>query len=99
MEHKKVIWKAEALIYNGNNRIAVHFESTPELDRRIKKLIDARWSSTLKFWHLPDNHENRRRFKIVCNAEESEDIKGFIQWLRSKRYSESSIKTYTNAIK
>ena len=99
MEHKKVIWKAEALIYKGNNRIAVHFESTPELDRRIKKLRDARWSSTLKFWHLPDNHENRRRFKIDCNAEESEDIKGFIQWLRSKRYSESSVKTYTNAIK
>jgi len=99
MEPKKVSWKAEALIYKGNKRIAVHFENTPELNGRIKQLWDARWSSTLKCWHLPDNQENRKRFKIDCHAEESEDIKEFIRWLRSKRYSESSIKTYTNAIK
>ena len=99
MEHKKVSWKAEALMHKGNKRITVYFENTPELDGRIKKLRDVRWSSTLKCWHLPDNQENRKRFKIDCHAEESEDIKGFIQWLRSKRYSESSVKTYTNAIK
>ena len=99
MEHKKVLWKAEPLINMGIKRIVAHFENTPELDDRIKKLRDARWSSELNVWHLPDNHENRRRFKIDCNLKESEDIKGFIQWLRSKRYSESSVKTYTNAIK
>jgi len=99
MEHKKVLWKAEPLIYKGSKRIAVYFENTQELDDRIKKLRDARWSSTLKVWNLPDNHENRRRLKLDCNPEESEDINGFIHWLKSKRYSESSVKTYTNAIK
>ena len=36
MEHKKVLWKAEPLIYMGIKRIAVCFENTPELDDRIK---------------------------------------------------------------
>lgn len=33
MEHKKISWKAESLIYKGSKRIAVYFENTPELEK------------------------------------------------------------------
>jgi integrase/recombinase XerD len=52
---------------------------------------------------LPDNDENRKRFKLdpTLNLSEEQALKiaEFIRWLKSKRYSESTIKTYSEAIK
>ncbi len=56
-------------------------------------------------WHLPDTEENRIRFKIllhfqtVPSAEGILQIEKFKQWLLSKRYSPSTIKTYSEALK
>ncbi len=96
-------WKAEPIKHKGEKRIAVYFEKNAEWIARIKKLDDARWSVTLKAWHLPDNEENRERFKLdpIINLSEEQAFKiaEFIRWLKSKRYSESTIKTYSEAIK
>lgn len=76
-----------------------------ELIARIKQLEGARWSQTLKAWHLPDSEENRLRFKItsatntIPSTEGIESIEKFKQWLRSKRYSESTLVTYSEALK
>jgi integrase/recombinase XerD len=56
-------------------------------------------------WHLPDTLENRIRFKIaplentLPSVEGIAQIEKFKQWMRSKRYSESTITTYSEALK
>ncbi len=95
-------WKAEPIKHKGEKRIAVYFEKKAEWIARIKKLDDAKWSATLKAWHLPDNDENRKRFKIDLPIFISEaklhKIELFKRWLSSKRYSPNTIKTYSEAL-
>ncbi|MGL5111398.1 MAG: tyrosine-type recombinase/integrase [Flavobacterium sp.] len=97
-------WKATIISHRKEKRIAVYFEKNAELISRIKQLDGSRWSQSLGVWHLPDTLENRIRFKISTIAhlpspEGIEQIEKFKQWLRSKRYSESTIATYTEALK
>ncbi len=98
-------WEAKIITHRGSKRIAVYFEKNAELIARIKKLEGSRWSQTLGVWHIPDTEENRIRFKIVpltCSwpsVEGIAQIEQFKQFLRSKRYSESTLTTYTEALK
>ncbi|MBK9329425.1 MAG: site-specific integrase [Sphingobacteriales bacterium] len=95
-------WKARIVKYKHENRIAVYFEKRKELIARIKKLEDARWSYTLGAWHLPNTAENRKRFKLenaVLAADKSAKAEQFSRWLKSRRYSDNTIKTYTDALK
>jgi integrase/recombinase XerD len=95
-------WDAKLIKHRGKERIAVFFERNLDLILRIKKLDDARWSQSLKVWHLPDTFENRERFKIVVPALSEEGIlamQRFSSWLLSKRYSPNTISTYKDALK
>lgn len=95
-------WKAKLVTYRQESRIAVYFEKSKELIARIKKLEDARWSYTLGAWHLPNTAENRKRFKLenaVLAADKSAKAEQFSRWLKSRRYSDNTIKTYTDALK
>jgi integrase/recombinase XerD len=98
-------WEAKIITYKKEKRIAVYFEKNAVLIARIKKLEGSRWSQTLGIWHLPDTVENRERFHLVPlshsipSEEGVEQIQKFIQWLSSKRYSPSTIKTYSEALK
>lgn len=94
-------YTAEPIVHNGENRIAVTFDKNQELILRFKKLFGAKWSTTLKIWHLPDTQEYRNKFKLDKKGtpEVPKEIKNFEQWLKSKRYSQNTIKTYTEALK
>lgn len=98
-------WEAQIITYKKEKRIAVYFEKNAVLIARIKKQEGSRWSQTLGVWHLPDTVENRERFHLVPlshslpSEEGVEQIQKFIQWLSSKRYSPSTIKTYSEALK
>lgn len=98
-------WEAKIITHRGSKRIAVYFEKNTEWISRIKQLEGSCWSQTLGAWHLPDTEENRIRFKIVAlsqtipSTEGIENIEKFKQWMRSKRYSESTITTYGEALK
>ena len=98
-------WEAKIITHRGSKRIAVYFEKNAELIARIKQLEGSRWSQTLGVWHLPDTEENRIRFKLtplshtIPSSEGIVQIEKFKQWLRSKRYSESTITTYSEALK
>ncbi len=98
-----MIWEAKIVKHKGESRIAVYFEKNAEWIARVKKLEGVRWSSSLKAWHLPDNEANRLRFKldlpIVLSEIHLQKIAQFKRWLSSKRYSENTIKTYTDALK
>lgn len=95
-------WEAKVHKHRGESRIIVYFEKKADAIARIKKLEDARWSASLKAWHLPDSEENRKRFKIalpsILSETQLKKIELFKQWLNSKRYSPSTIKTYTDAL-
>lgn len=100
-----MIWTAKPIKHNNENRIAVYFEKNQDLIARIKQIEGARWSQQKTVWHLPDTTENRERFKIepLANSLPSPEgivhIEKFKQWLRSKRYSESTLTTYSEALK
>ena len=98
-------WTAKVIQHKGENRIAVYFEKNADLIARIKKIDGARWSQQKMAWHIPDTEENRVRFKItslsdtIPSEEAILQIEKFKQWMRSKRYSESTIVTYSEALK
>ena len=100
-----MIWTAKRIKHRGENRIAVYFEKNTELIARIKKIEGARWSQTLLAWHIPDTIENREQFRLtphshsLPSSEGMQQIEKFKQWLRSKRYSESTLSTYCDALK
>ena len=100
-----MIWSAKIISHKGIKRIAVYFEKNVNLIARIKQVEGSRWSQTLSVWHLPDTLENRIRFRIALIAstlpsvEGIEQIEKFKQWMRSKRYSESTVTTYSEALK
>jgi site-specific recombinase XerD len=98
-------WSAKVITHQKEKRIAVYFEKDAELIARIKRLDGARWSQSLTAWHLPDTEENRVRFKLrpqshtIPSTEGIMQIEKFKQYLRSKRYSESTINTYSEVLK
>ncbi|TDD75625.1 tyrosine-type recombinase/integrase [Flavobacterium caseinilyticum] len=98
-------WSAKLIKHNSESRIAVYFEKNQDLIARIKQIEGARWSQQKTVWHLPDTTENRERFNIelhsnsLPSAEAIAQIEKFKQWMRSKRYSESTINTYSEALK
>lgn len=98
-------WESKLIKHKETARIAVVFEKNTELIARIKTVDGSRWSQSLRVWHIPDTDENRIRFKIplqqqtVPSEEGILQIEKFKQWLLSKRYSPSTIKTYSEALK
>jgi integrase/recombinase XerD len=52
------------IVHHGLARIAVYFKHDWELIARFRKLEGARWSSSLKTWHLPDTAEYRQQFNL-----------------------------------
>ena len=98
-------WSAKPIVHKGEKRIGVYFEKNTNLIARIKQIEDARWSQQKTVWHIPDTEENRIRFKItplsqtIPSEEAQVQIEKFKQWMRSKRYSESTIVTYCEALK
>ncbi|WP_432221300.1 tyrosine-type recombinase/integrase [Flavobacterium sp. TMP13] len=96
-------WNAKLIIHKNEQRIAVFFDKDIDLISRLKKLDDARWSASKKVWHVPASEHNIRRFNIIPKPTHSlynvEQIEKFRYWLSSKRYSESTVKTYIEALK
>lgn len=97
------MYRAKLIKHKNQKRIAVYFENKAGLIARFKKLEGATWSNTLKIWHLPDTEEYRKKFKLPIEKHLPTEVQHqtgkFVQWLRSKRYSESTIKTYSDAIR
>ena len=98
-------YKAAFIHHRNQERIAVWFDNQPDLIARLKKLGDAHWSATKKVWHLPNTPENRLRFKLYIAPvphlalDKIAHIEKFRRYLNTKRYSESTVKTYTDSLK
>lgn len=98
-------WEAKLIVHKSESRIMISFKKNALLLQRIKQIEGAKWSQTKKCWHVPDNVENRLRLQIaepfpVCVFPwVISEIARFVNWMRSRRYSESTIKTYSDALK
>jgi integrase/recombinase XerD len=105
-------WKTEIILYHGEKRIAIRFEKRVEWILEIKKISGARWSPTLKAWHIQDSEEHRKLFGIAQrepkspNAEILEKIDtalkkqfNYLQsWMQSRRYSAQTISSYIGTL-
>jgi integrase/recombinase XerD len=50
--------------HRGQSRILIKFEFNKTWIDRLRKTTDARWSKTLKAWHISDTEENRKKCKL-----------------------------------
>lgn len=101
--------------YRDEPVIFIRFTYDIELIKKVKKISGVHWSPSHKAWYVPDSDEHRRMleayfpdFKNETGAQKggglrkddtSAQIESFTRWLRSKRYSENTIKTYTEALR
>ena len=54
------------LQHRGQARILLQFAHNKHWNERLKQVPGARWSSTLKGWHLPDTATNRQRCGLTA---------------------------------
>jgi integrase/recombinase XerD len=96
-------WKIEPVLHENSKRLALRFTNRPDWNKYVRGLNGVRWSKTLKAWHVKDDATFRKLFGIPLRKNEmipelEPHIAAFKRWLRSRRYSENTIKTYTEAL-
>lgn len=98
------MYSAKLIEHKGEKRIAVYFEKNAELIARFKKLTGAKWSNTLKAWHLPDNAAYRKRFGLpekeqpfistIPDADIQQRMKEVVSKIKLKGLSQNTQKNY-----
>ena len=63
LQKMKNIITYSPVIHNGENRILVLFKFDTELIKKLRKSTDAKWSKTLRGWHIADTIAHRTK----CN--------------------------------
>lgn len=104
-------WKLTPVVHRDQRRIAIYFPYNTYWISIVKQFEGAMWSKTLNAWHVLDTPFNRNVLgmedtpvekstatKTNMNAETHEQMQACIMWLRSKRYSERTIDTYTKTL-
>lgn len=92
-------WKAKIIKHKGERRIAVGFDSSAWNIEQIRNFEGAFWSESRKTWHVPATPENLKLFNLKTELPERRiEIEKFRQWLRSRRYSENTVRTYCDAL-
>ena len=85
--------------------IFIQFEKDKDLIAQVKQIAGSRWSQSKKLWYVKQSESLCLRFGLLLPTVRlpSEEgllaIEKFKQYLKSKRYSESTIKTYSDALK
>jgi integrase/recombinase XerD len=104
METKiKTLVEAECCLYQKEKRIKLKFTRNQDVYEQVRQMEGSLWSSKMLCWHIPDTPENRSLFGIkhepVLNAYSQGQLEKFVLFLKSRRYSESTVKTYSDALK
>lgn len=92
-------------IHKNQNVIFILFEKDSNLIQEVKKISGSFWSQSKKVWYVLDTESNRFLFNLepqsasLPSEEGMKHLQKFSYWLKSKRYSENTIKTYTEALK
>lgn len=100
-------WKAEPITHQKEARIVLYFDYSADANQRVRQLPGARWSNTLKAWHVPDNITYREKFGIPVVAVtktllhkidvvNQPAMQKLIEELQLRAYSPNTINTYRN---
>ncbi len=103
---------AKLVVHDNQYRIALYFANTATLNQLVRAIQGARWSRTLKAWHITDNEIYRSACNIQpsnantnaiknnreISAQTQELLNKYTNWMEVKRYSKSTIESYTNAL-
>ena len=87
--------------------ILIQFDFDKTINERVKMLVGAKWSNTLKGWYVIDNAHYRNLFKIqnktigneILNCVSTENqlaLNRMVEQLQLKAYSPNTLKTYKN---
>lgn len=96
-------WTVKTIRYQGENRISIAFGYDREKIKAVRQLEEVQWMPALRVWLAADTPGNREQLglpeKIVLTDDKIAAIEAFKRWLRSRRYSENTISTYTDALR
>ncbi|HLP32732.1 MAG TPA: site-specific tyrosine recombinase/integron integrase [Bacteroidia bacterium] len=105
-------WIITPVLHEGQKRLTIKFPYNKEDNALVRILKGVRWSSTLKCWHVQDNEYFRNLLGVAIaektyTANSPDDVAAgayqkiteFTRWMRSRNYSENTIKTYTDALR
>lgn len=105
-------WQINPIEINGSKRIAIQFPYRKNWVAEVRQWKGAVWDSRLQCWHVQDNDYYRKMLGMETKPEAFENtvtenlsdektghIRQFIRYMRSRNYSEQTIKTYTEAIR
>jgi integrase/recombinase XerD len=98
--------------HDNQERIALHFPNTIAINQLVRSITGARWSRTLKAWHIAANDTHRKMCLLPSNDSNSNAINNnqqiseptkellskYTNWMEVKRYSPNTIESYTNAL-
>jgi integrase/recombinase XerD len=104
-------WQVKAIEIGGKKRLAIQFPYRKDWVAEIQQWPGAVWNRHLKCWHVQDNVYFREKLGLTAvpaayemnilnslPADTGDHIRQFLRFMRSKNYSEQTIKTYTEAI-
>lgn len=100
------------VMHDGAKRIALYFANTPALNQMVRNIPGARWSRTLQAWHIADVDTHRNMCNLLptnahmnavknnrqISAQTQDLLNKYTNWMEVKRYSKSTIESYTNAL-
>lgn len=103
---------AKLVTHDNQPRIALYFANTATLNQLVRAMPGARWSRTLKAWHIADVEMHRNACKLPPSNSNTNAIKNnlkistktqellnkYTNWMEVKRYSKSTIESYTKAL-
>ena len=92
-------------IHNKQKVIFILFKKEYKLTQQIKAIDGSKYSYEDKAWYIEDTLQNRTLFALpqedvkFPSTEGLEQLEKFKNYLKSKRYSENTIKTYLDALR
>jgi integrase/recombinase XerD len=57
-------WKLTQIEHKGEQRIKVDFPNNAEQNQKIRSIQGAKWSASLKAWHVPNTAENKVKLTL-----------------------------------
>lgn len=92
-------------IHNSQKVIFIQFEKDYNLIQEVKEIDGSIWSQQKKSWYVLDTDKNRILFNLELESSFLPSKEGFLHlqkfknYLQSKRYSENTIRTYSDALR
>ena len=96
---------SKAVTHNNEQYWAIDFEYDSKLIAELKKLPGTRWSKTHNSWLVKPTPQNKKKVREIFGLPGVEQTAVVVEcerlkdWMKSRRYSSSTVDTYADALK